>query len=380
MDDLMQKVLSLDYSEEDLKEKSEKSIYVRECPYCQRHWKLNINASKGVFRCPACGESGNAVSLHAKLHNLTIEESKQELVGVTFNKENKPVKPAKKELPVADLATRDKIYREIILKGMNVSLSIPCANDLARRGLPLNKMPYIVATQNQNCCCTSWFQDLKGRNFTKGNAIVKGVPGVFGVDMVKDGKEDYKWTYLNMPRNFGYLIPIITHLKDKPAISCCQIRHLEGEVRYTFFTSQDLANGVSVTGCNKVHYSRNFFKKGTISVPKTVYLTEGPLKADVASYLSGRCFIAVPGVNSVSDLPKELRYLKSKGCEKINLAFDMDYREKKEVKKAMDNVSEMIKKSGLKLQIMKWDNKYKGIDDYLLSKKSIGKGEKKNGL
>ena len=108
---------------------------------------------------------------------------------------------------------------------------------------------------------------------------------------------------------------------------------------------------------------------------------EGALKADIASVLYDRIdskagphlFLGLTGVNNISQLSDALRYCADRGTRKIGIFIDMDYRSKKEVADALNRILEIISSIRcpdgvpLQYQIMEWDEKYKGIDDYLLS-------------
>ena len=47
----------------------------------------------------------------------------------------------------------------------------------------------------------------------------------------------------------------------------------------------------------------------------------------------------------------------------------MDYREKKEVKKALDDFKKKVKDAGLEYKMFEWPVEYKGLDDFLLARK-----------
>ena len=47
----------------------------------------------------------------------------------------------------------------------------------------------------------------------------------------------------------------------------------------------------------------------------------------------------------------------------------MDYRDKPQVAKALENIKRIIESCGLKYNMLVWPEEYKGIDDYLLSRK-----------
>lgn len=370
LDSLMKKVMESDFCEDELKSKRSSSITVRTCPYCQGQWKLNLNAEKGVFRCARCGESGNSIKLHSKLKDLSYEAAKEELLEGQLKPHFTFEVSTSKGLETASLNQRSSVYKAIIKNGY---VSKAQADDLKRRGLTNNEFGWYATCSSsmKNGFCI-WCKGIYHALIEYGKPV--GIPGLFG-KILKDenGREDTSQIFLNMPKDFGYLIPVLTHGKgNKQEISCMQVRHLKGELRYSFFTSGDdkLENGVSVSECNKVHYTRNFWVDGKMVIPETVNLTEGALKADVASVLSGQPFIAILGVNNTRDLHNELIFLKSHGCKKINVCFDMDYATNKNVEKALKEVNKLIISAGLTPRKITWDNAYKGIDDYLLLTKN----------
>lgn len=385
-----QKIIESDFSPEEIRTNSDSTINVRYCPWCNEpHWKLNINPSKGryggLFRCPKCGNGGSLIALHMKLKGETFEEARAELNGETLKpKFSYEVKTAS-YIPTASLRRRNEFY-QLLLEMSYVSNGL--AKDLKKRGLEDEKYQSWYANS-----CDFVEKGLIKRSSLKPqllekydvglieNGTIHGIPGLYGTAK-KDakGKEVLDELYINFPKRSGYFIPIISHDGGIPLISCMQIRFYEcaeGEPRYAYFTSGSgkLPNGVNVGECNKVHYTRNFWNEDLwdnpqMKIPKLVNLTEGVLKADVASVLSGKCFISVPGVNSLKDLPGELKFLKQGGCERINICFDMDYLDKPQVKKALEKVVEIIKNAGLKPVQIKWDRNFKGIDDYYLNLKN----------
>ena len=135
-----------------------------------------------------------------------------------------------------------------------------------------------------------------------------------------------------------------------------------GNIRYLRFSSGNPIKGR--TECTKSVSTIHHVGIDLDNPPKKVYLTEGGLKADVANALTGLPFIAMAGVNNFAGLKEALEQLKQIGVSTIVLAFDMDQYKNKNVLNALRTTSEIIKKSGLKQKIMKWDTEYKGIDDY----------------
>ena len=93
-------------------------------------------------------------------------------------------------------------------------------------------------------------------------------------------------------------------------------------------------------------------------------LTEGPLKADVISSLTGYSVLAVPGVNSLSFLPQALFDLKKAGVMKILIAYDMDIRTNETVHKAEKRLMSLLSRAQIPHTVLYWDERYKGLDDW----------------
>jgi transcription elongation factor Elf1 len=52
------------------------------CPFCgDRKRHMSLNTSKNVFRCNRCGQSGNSVTLYAKIMNLDTKMAYRELTN-----------------------------------------------------------------------------------------------------------------------------------------------------------------------------------------------------------------------------------------------------------------------------------------------------------
>ena len=98
----------------------------------------------------------------------------------------------------------------------------------------------------------------------------------------------------------------------------------------------------------------------------TVYVTEGPLKGDAASLLSGDAlFVCVPGVNVSRGLFETLSAL---GAKNIALAFDADRLINPNVKRAAESTAAYLRRAfGARVTVKSWDAACKGIDDYCLS-------------
>ena len=99
----------------------------------------------------------------------------------------------------------------------------------------------------------------------------------------------------------------------------------------------------------------------------TAVITEGPLKGDAASALSGdTLFLCVPGVSAIKYLPETLKNLHLTAvCE----AFDMDKLRNPQVAAARKRLRQMIVDCGLPCRTLLWNETCNGIDDYLAAQK-----------
>jgi hypothetical protein len=96
---------------------------------------------------------------------------------------------------------------------------------------------------------------------------------------------------------------------------------------------------------------------------ETVRLTEGELKADVATVRSGVLTIAVPGV---AMWRKALPVLVPLQPARVLLAFDADWRTNPHVAQALTHVAAQLVQAGYQVKVEVWDAAHgKGIDDLL---------------
>ncbi|HVF03118.1 MAG TPA: AAA family ATPase [Rubrobacteraceae bacterium] len=94
-----------------------------------------------------------------------------------------------------------------------------------------------------------------------------------------------------------------------------------------------------------------------------VRLTEGELKADVATALSGMLSVSVPGVSSWRNA---LPVLKALGFDKVHLAFDTDARRNRNVARALSDAFRALDEQGFEVVLETWpEGNGKGIDDLL---------------
>lgn len=171
-----------------------------------------------------------------------------------------------------------------------------------------------------------------------------GVPGFYRDD-------SGAWTFIHEKR--GILIPV----RDRYGrIQGLQIRRDNVEKRkFRWVSSTEKKDGCKAEGWT--HLSG--------PVRPMLVLTEGPMKADVINALTGLTVLAVPGVNTLTQLELTLTELRSEGLDEIKTAFDMDFATNHHVQNGYNNLLQLLGDMGFRYGTYLWDPAYKGLDDYI---------------
>ncbi len=220
---------------------------------------------------------------------------------------------------------------------------------------------------------------------------VEGVPGFY---QDKDGE----WTIHFSNKSSGFLVPV---RNMDGLIVGAQIRldHPYDGRKYIWLSSTNFNMGTS--SGSPVHLAGS-------PGEKTIFITEGPLKGDLAHALSGRIFGCVPGANQYANLPPFLREMKQMGTQSVYEAYDMDkllktacrgdYNEKctqcenyrkdwkqkdiscekkcvkrQNIQRGCQKLTQICRELGLSVKTLTWDmdgdgdwaEHVKGVDDYL---------------
>ena len=310
------------------------------CPFCNDSKKhLSLNTVKNQFRCHRCGESGNSVSLYAKVYRIDNKTAFKELMGI-FAREipvSPPSLPRICEAEIKPLENRHDVYYDML---QILGLSASHRQRLMNRGLNAavieRNMYRTIPGDN-----THAYYDVLHRLSAVHD--LSGVPGFY----LKNGA----W---RMVVKKGMFVPVCTRLGY---IQGLQIRLDSTENRkYRWFSSSHYDGGTRINPC--IHVA-NWNNRGT------VYLTEGALKAEVASHLMGGvCVIGIAGVNCVSGLAELLNEM---GVREVIEAFDMDKFTNPHVANALSALKNIITQSGIKYRSATWNPAYKGIDDFYLA-------------
>lgn len=321
------------------------SYYVQ-CPCCDenpRKRHLNINLAKDVFRCPRCGVSGGIFDLYSlytgvprdKVYSALMERLKPTVIT---NREKVKVVPQAviKEYPITDIETRHATYSALLSK---LTLANDHFNNLCNRGLTDDE----IERNSYKTTPVAGLQTIAKQLRAEGYYL-SGVPGFYRTD-------DDIWTFVKDKR--GILIPV----RDvNGRIQGLQIRRDNCEKRkFRWVSSVDMKDGCKAEGWT--HLSGKPMDN--------IIITEGPMKADVIHALTGRSVLAVPGVQSLTQLSNSLEQLQKMGLEKVYTAFDMDMLCNHHVQDGFNNLGRLLSGMGIRYKAYVWPSEYKGLDDFI---------------
>lgn len=152
--------------------------------------------------------------------------------------------------------------------------------------------------------------------------------------------------YFNSKKNTwslsGYSGLLIPSRNNEGLIQGLKIR-TDGEIRYMWFSSS--SKGGSKAD-NAVHYPI-FQNKNT----ETIRITEGELKADIATIYSQILTLSIPGVQSWKKIVPELVKLNP---QHIKVAFDMDLYENEHVKRCLFKLCQFLMNNNKSFEVEKW--------------------------
>lgn len=329
------------------------------CPYCNDHrYRMYLNRITHMFFCQNCGTGGNAVTLYADCNpkgiRLTNYESYKALSAEpSVRQYDVPVIESRGEPPIRELSERSEIYLEFLkllrlekdhlTNLLNRGLSTEIIKGNMYKSFPTDK------TERQ------WICDNLAARYD-----LTDVPGFY--------RSGGRWSIIGLKS--GILIPICS--KDN-LIQGLQIRFdnppvkrvttadgkvtekVGGRFRWLSTGGNGFTDGTGIT--SYIHVT------GDVS-SDTLYLTEGGMKADIASYLSGgRLFIGLTGVQNVRYLKEIVTSLHPK---RIVECLDMDVRTNPQVQRAQSKIQAICTPLCEEYKRFFWPKEQKGIDDFML--------------
>lgn len=317
------------------------------CPFCRDHgpgkYHLSLNTSKNQYRCNLCGAHGNSVSLYARLHSITNKEAYLELTkdSRVYPLPSQSVPQTQERTPRA-LEERHAVYSEML---SFLTLSEKHRENLLERGLSDER---IERNGYRSMPETPQARRLLAKLVGSSHDLL-GIPGFY--------TRDAQWSVAG-PN--GVLIPV---RNQDGLIQGLKIRLDDADKpgrKYRWLSSRDchLENGTRSYSWIHVTGDRS---------RKRAFLTEGPLKGDVASFLANDAlFICTGGVNAIKGLRETILDL---GVTEIVEAMDMDQMTNPQVRNAILTMRREVQKiPGVRYSKYTWNPAYKGVDDYFLSR------------
>ena len=237
---------------------------------------------------------------------------------------------------VTDIDARHATYRALLSK---LTLASDHKENLLGRGLTDADIERLGYKTTPVVGMTQIAKQLQSEGL-----YLAGVPGFYRDD-------NGAWTFIHEKR--GILIPV----RDRYGrIQGLQIRRDNVEKRkFRWVSSTEKKDGCKAEGWT--HLSG--------PVRPMLVLTEGPMKADVINALTGLTVLAVPGVNSLTQLELTLTELRSEGLVEIKTAFDMDFATNHHVQNGYNNLLQLLGDMGFRYGTYLWNPAYKGLDDYI---------------
>ncbi len=317
------------------------------CPFCgdngpgKHH--LSLNTKRDQYHCVLCGAHGNSVSLYARIKGMSNKEAYLELSreAKAYPFPQQPVSQKTERQPLS-LEQRHAAYSDML---EHLTLLGKHRENLLERGLSMER---IQENQYRSMPETDRSRRLLASLLRTCGHVLLGLPGFrtyYG-----------EWT-ISGPN--GFLIPV----RNKDGlIQGLKIRLDNGDAnrKYRWLSSRDLPDGTR--SYSWIHVTGN-------TASKRAYLTEGPLKGDVASFLGNDAlFVCIGGVNAIHGLKDTLIDL---GVREVVEAMDMDQMTNENVRKAVLAMRREVQTiPGIKYYKYTWNPAYKGVVDYLLSRRA----------
>ena len=363
-----------------VRRRSPQGVYV-DCPFCNdRRGKMHIHVGQNTWHCNYCKEGGGMLALYARQWGITTSDAyreicdalmidnqtweraerskgKGELVTGPQTSRGGYVRKELPEIPQSAQASPQQIHQtySVLLDSLSLRESHRAHLKSEKRGLTDEQIQRFrfKSTPPPYIC-----RSLTDRLIRLG-CTVQGVPGFY---QDKQGN----WTVRFSSFLSGILLPVVGFdgmikgmqiLLDKPLKDKDDPPEKKG-AKYIWFSSAGKPMGV--TSGSPVLLVGN-------PASRTVYVTEGILKAYIAHSVMKRTFLATAGSNSVEQLRPSFQFLAQNGTELIVEAEDMDKYSNDAVAKCASNVYLLARYYGMEYRRLTWNPNYKGIDDWQLA-------------
>jgi len=331
------------------------------CPSCQGKDRFRVFddfADTGGTICNQCGSFADGISTVAWLRNCDCREA------VKILADHFHISPATKpQMTDSERSVRDRIYRAIL---GSLSLKKHHRAVLKQRGLAddaIDRSQYRSLSKGDHERLAQQIDEalkagsIPGLQTTSFDELGRRVPGLL---LNGDGVPQLR-------KLFGILIPIRT--ADGMIASLVVRRDGSGNSKCPkyLFLSASKKQREERRARDGVEYPKAEY---AVHVPvdvsagtETARVTEGVLKADIATNLSGVTTIGIPGVNGWNRSISVLRKLSAK---RVLISLDADHKENPAVADAVAGLTRECVAKGFATAIETWQfDDGKGIDDLL---------------
>jgi len=248
--------------------------------------------------------------------------------------------------PRADVATLDAVHRRVLA---SLRLNEAHRNQLQRRGLD----DTTIAANDYRSLLVEGRASLAASLVEAfGADVAASIPGLYS----KQGKRGAFWSLAGAA---GLLIPCRD--VDGRIVALKVRRDDAGDGPKYLYLSSSKHGGASALAA--VHVPSSV--RGPCC---EVRVTEGELKSDVATALSGLATISIPGVGTWRKAFDVLRALQ---CNTVRVAFDSDAQTNPTVARAQLAFVRALRADGFRVRLETWDCAHKGIDDFLAAVTAI---------
>lgn len=334
------------------------------CPFCptkSSDYHLYLNRDKERFVCYKCSAGGNSVTLYARVFGVSNKEAYERLSGesgdAALQREAVQERSAAKPLgyEAAPLRRRHDVYYDMLTA---MSLTKRHMGDLTERGL---SSECVRRNMYRSMPDSLYVRRAVAEHLAKRHDL-RGVPGFY---YSKYGH----WELWGKP---GILIPVCD---ADGYIQGLQIRLDDAKKKkYRWLSSNpDYGFPYGTASNTWIHVAGN-------RDSGEAYITEGGLKGDTASHLSGgRLFVCTAGASSIGYLADTLRSLRVSrifGCFDMDKLAELRELERRRRKNPLDfeaakpcpleRMESVVKAAGLSYERCEWEPELNGIDNYYL--------------
>ena len=341
------------------------------CPYCgdyKYRMYLSRQTDNATFWCHNCGTGGNAVTLYADFNpggrRMTTREAFLELMDHPQVRTGESAYEPDRYIPepIRPLHERSRIYLELLSL---LRLEPKHHENLRIRGLS----DEIIRGNMYRSIPTDWKQRRQVVEQLAARYDLSGMPGFY--------TRNFRWDLSNC-RYSGILIPVCDmdsqiqglqiRLDEPPPRTVTQpdgTKVAKKGDRFRWLSTGGMSNGKKFYE-NGTGISSYIHVVGDLSCD-TLHITEGAMKADIASFLSdGELFIGLTGVQNTRYLEDVVKRLKPK---RILECIDMVVRSNPHVQRAQAKIRAICAPLCEEYRPFTWPVEQKGIDDFLLFEK-----------